>query len=108
MKNKRSRPPVRKSGDFDAGLRQRAAAFLTQPIPAELQPDYVADSLADRLIAACARNDGVDPELLEIAELACGEYDDFIAGARTEELRDYYTKSRDLLADIVEAGRRLT
>lgn len=105
MKNKRSRPAGRKSGNFDAGLRQRAAAFLALPIPAELQPDYVADSLADRVIAACARNEGIDPELLELAELASGEYDGFIAGARTGELRSYYTGSRDLLAAIIEAVR---
>lgn len=103
-KNKQSHPAVPRLGNYDPGLRQRAADFLALPIPAELQPHYVAGSVADRLIAACASNERVDPDLLELAELACGEYDEFIAGARTPELKAYYTTSRDLLAAIIDAG----
>ena len=105
MSNKRSRRATRKPADFDASLRQRAIAFLAQAVPAELQPDYAAGSLADRVIAACGRNERIDPELLELAELASGEYDEFIAGAKTRELRAYYTESRDLLAGILAAAR---
>lgn len=105
MKRKRSRPAAPPPGNFDAALRQRATAFRARPVPAELQPGFVADSLADRLIAACARNEGFEPELLELAELACGEYEAFIAGARTEELRLYFAESRDLLTEIIAAGR---
>lgn len=103
-KNKPSHPADPAPGNFDPGLRQRAADFLARPIPAELQPNYVAGSVADRLIAACARNEGIDPDLLELGELACGEYDEFIAGARTPELRTYYASSRDLLREIIDAG----
>lgn len=106
MKRKRSSPAGPKPGNFDASLRQRAAAFLALPAPIELQPNYVPDSLADHLIAACARNEEIDPDALEIAELACGEYEALIAAAQTEELKAYYTRSRDLLVEIVEAGRR--
>lgn len=62
--------------------------------------------MADRLIAACARNEAIDPDALELAELACGDYDELIAAAKTEELKAYYTTSRDLLAAIIETGRR--
>lgn len=105
MKRKRSTPTAPKPGNFDPGLRERAAAFLARPIPGELQPHYVPDSLADRLLAACGRNEEIDPEALELAELACGEFDELIAAARTEELKTYYVRSRDLLAEIVHAGR---
>src|SRR5688572_23285877 len=54
MKTKRSRPAVKKGGDFDPNLRRRAAEFLAGPVPGELQPHYLADSLAERVIAACA------------------------------------------------------
>lgn len=106
MKRKRSSAAERKPGNFDAGLRQRATAFLTLRVPSELQPDYTPDSLADRLIAACARDEGIDPDALELAELAGGEYEEWIAAAKTEELKAYYTTSRELLGEIVAAGRR--
>jgi len=106
MKKKRSRVTGAKPGKFDASLQQRAAAFLARPIPEELHPDYLSDSLADRLIAACARNEAIDPEALELAELASGEYEELIAAAQSEELKTYYATSRDLLVEIVEAGRR--
>jgi hypothetical protein len=105
MKRKRSRHTEPLSGNFDDALRQRAAAFLALPVPVELRATYVADSLAERVIAACARNEFIDPELAELAELAGGEYEGLIAGARTEELRKYGTTSRELLADIVAAAR---
>ena|SRR5688572_7982338 len=106
MKRRRSGPAAAKPGNFDPGLRQRATAFLALPVPRELQPDYVPDSLADRLIAACSKNEAIEPEALEIAELACAEYEESIAAARTEELRTYYATSRDLLGKIIETGRQ--
>lgn len=106
MKKKRSSPAGAKPGNFDARLRQRAAAFLALPIPPELQPDYVPDSLADRLIAACSKNEAIEPDALEIAELACAEYEELIAAAQTEELKTYYVTSRDLLGKIIETGRQ--
>jgi hypothetical protein len=96
---------VRTSGSFDPALQQRAAAFLARPIPDELRPNYVCGSLAERMIAACARNEAIDPELLELAELAIGEYDDIVVSAKTGELRSYFAGSRDLLAEIVAAVR---
>lgn len=105
MKNKRSRPKARTSGNFDSALQQRAISCLAQPIPAELQPDYVADSLTERVVAMCARNEAIDPELLELAELAIGEYDEAITGAKTTELKTYFAGSRDLLAEIAAAIR---
>lgn len=106
MKRRRASPAGPKRGNFDAGLRQRAAAFLVLPVPIELQPDYAPDSLAARLLAACARDEGIDPDGLELAELACGEYEELIAAARTEELKTYYARSRDLLVEMIAAGRR--
>ena len=103
-KNNLSNRAVPRPGYFDPGLLQRAADFLARPITEELQPNYLAGSVADRLIASCARNEGIYPDLLELGELACGEYDEFIAGARTPELRTYYASSRDLLREIIDAG----
>jgi hypothetical protein len=105
MKKKRSHPAIQRSAAFEVGLRQRAAAFLNRPVPLELQPVYVAGSVADRVIAACVNNEAVDPELRELAELAGEEYGGLIAAAQTEELRNYYVGSRALLAEIVGAAR---
>lgn len=105
MKKKRSRHTGPLSGNFNDALRQRAAAFLALPVPVELRATYVAGSLAERVIAACARNEFVDPELAELVELAAGEYDGLMVDTKTEELRSYYTTSHDLLVEIVAAVR---
>jgi len=98
------RPAAAKPGNYSPALRERAAGFLTGPIPAELKPHHVPGSLAERIMAVCARGEALDPELREIAGLAVVEYDDAIAGARTEELKAYYAESRALLADILTAN----
>jgi hypothetical protein len=85
-------------------LRERAAKFLTGPIPAELKPHHVPGSLAERIMAVCARGQALDPELQEIAGLAMDEYDDAIEGAQTDELKAYYAESQALLADILTAN----
>lgn len=85
-------------------LQHRAAAFLARPIPVELQPHYVADSIAERIITACAQGEALDPDLRELAEIAAPEYDELAAQARTDELRAYYAESHALLAAILRAG----
>jgi hypothetical protein len=89
---------------FKPNLRQRAAEFLRRPIPAELKPHYVAGSLADIVIAHCAQDQPLDPELCEVAELSAMEYDHAIADAQTPELKEYYTECQDLLREIISAA----
>ena len=89
---------------FQPDLQERAADFLRRTIPPELQPDYVAGSLAEIVIGHCAQDKGLDPELCEIAEISAGEYDDAIAKAKTAELREYYAECQHLLQEIIRAA----
>ena len=82
-------------------LQRRAAAFVDRAIPSELQPHYVPGSVAEIVITSCARGDTVDPELLQLAELAAQEYEDAIRQAHTRELKDYYGECQAILRAIV-------
>jgi|GEM_PF-5888516 len=89
---------------FTPELQQRAADFLRRTIPAELQPQYVAGSMADIIVTRCAQNEPLDPELREIAEISAGEYDYAIAKAQSDELKAYYAECQCLLREIIEAS----
>lgn len=89
---------------FSPALQKRAADFRSRPLPTELEPNYVSGSLADVVIALCAEDQPLDPELCEMAEMAASEYDAVIADAKSAELKSYYSDCQQLVRDIVQAS----
>lgn len=85
-------------------VQARAAAFSARAIPGELQPNYVAGSLADLVIGAGARGQALDAELKEAAEIVALEYESSIAEAKTAELRDYWTEAQRLVSEVLAAN----
>ena len=82
-------------------LQQRAKAFLTRPIPKDL--DYAPGSISERLIAAYAEQvpAALDEELRELLELCVVEAEAAAEGA-AGELRDYLEESAGILRAIME------
>ena len=85
-------------------LQQQAKAFLDRPIPAELKPHYVPDSLADRLLAYYAKHGKLDPEGQELAGLCVMELESALDQHETPEAQAYFRDCRNLLSAMVDAA----
>ena len=95
------KPPRASERPHNDDLRLRAEAFVGRAIPLELRPHYVPGSIADIVIASCARGESIDAELLELAGISAQEYDGAIRQAHTQELKDYYRECQTILRAIV-------
>jgi hypothetical protein len=80
-------------------LQQRAQQFLQRPVPPEL--DYVSGSMAERLIAAYAKQGAaaLDDEARELLEICLMETESAI-DEKTGAARDYLQESADILQGI--------
>ena len=94
------KPPRASEGPHDDDLRRRAEALVGRAIPPELRPHYVPGSIADIVIASCARGESIDAELLELAGISAQEYDGAIRQARTQELKNYYRECQIILSGV--------
>jgi hypothetical protein len=85
-----------------ATLQERAKALLARPIPSELAPDYVPNSMADIFIAAYAKNGALDDEALEMIGLCAMEAASAAESYKTDEARAYFIECAAVLTAIEE------
>ena len=89
---------------MSAELQARAKAFLQRPVPKTL--DYVADSMAEQMLATYAKRGRLpeDSESAELLELVIMQSSEMARQAGATEIGEYFRESAAILEAIQAEG----
>jgi hypothetical protein len=84
---------------MSTALQLRAKQFLERPVPSEIK--YVPGSLVEIFLAAYSQGEELDPELIELANIAAAELENAADAHSTSDAKAYFQDCKAIMEQIL-------